>query len=103
MTDYEKARKFALSILEVDKNREKNHIAVIAAHAIQLVKLMSPADHIVDVDESRLVRDLESLITFNIGRSFIIDDDEDHEPWLRVKGADIKWNFWNRYRLYLTQ
>ncbi|OQX22704.1 MAG: hypothetical protein BWK75_00090 [Candidatus Altiarchaeales archaeon A3] len=31
----------------------------------------------------------------------ILDNDEGYKPWLKDKKADIKWDFWNRYLIYL--
>jgi Z1 domain len=102
MTDYQKALSYALTILGHEAGHSKEHIAQVARVAIQTVATMANG-RAVDVDEARLVRELEGLVTWRVGRDFVIDTDEDHVQWLPAKRGSIDWKFWNRYRRYLTE
>lgn len=102
MTDYQKALSHALMILGHEAGQSKEHIATVARAAIQLVAATSPGGR-ADVDEARLIRELEGLVTWRVGRDFIIDADEDHLQWLPGQRGQIDWKFWNRYRRYLTE
>jgi hypothetical protein len=102
MTDYQKALSHALMILGHEAGQSKEHIATVAKAAIQLVAATTQGG-IVDVDEARLTRELEGLVTWRVGRDFIIDTDEDHIQWLPAKRGITDWRFWNRYRRYLTE
>lgn len=102
MTDYEKALSHAVLILGQEVSHSKSRIAEIARLAIQMVTGLAPKNIPVDIDEARLIRELEGLVTWRVGRDFVIDSDEDHIRWLPAKRGVIEWKFWNRYRRYLT-
>ncbi|HEV8483285.1 MAG TPA: Z1 domain-containing protein [Blastocatellia bacterium] len=102
MTDYEKALSHAVLMLGHESSHSKAHIAEIARLAVQVVTAMAPKDKPLEIDEARLVRELEGLVTWRVGRDFVIDSDEDHIQWLPAKRGVIDWKFWNRYRRYLT-
>lgn len=103
MTDYQKALRFALSLLDVERNYDKSHIVKVAKLAIQSVAVLTPPESAEKIDELKLIRELETLVTFNVGQSFVIENDIDHIPWLPAKRGVLLWNFWNRYRRYLIE
>lgn len=103
MTDYQKALSYALTILGQESGHSKAHIAQVARVAVRTVAAMAPKDRAVEIDEAKLVRELEGLVTWRVGRDFIIDTDEDHVQWLPARRGVIDWKFWNRYRRYLTE
>jgi hypothetical protein len=102
MTDYEKALSHAVLMLGHEGSHSKSHIAEIARLAVQVITAMASKDKPVEIDEAKLVRELEGLVTWRVGRDFVIDSDEDHIQWLPGKRGVIDWKFWNRYRRYLT-
>lgn len=53
------------------------------------------------VDRDSLIRELEEVFTIWSDAPASLSSDENHEPWLKQKSADINWNFWDRYKLYL--
>ncbi len=55
-----------------------------------------------EVDREALIRQLEELFTTWANEPSAIGNDDDHKPWLATKQAEIKWQFWSRYKLYLT-
>lgn len=103
MTDYDKALSHALLMLGHEAEHAKARIAEVARLAIQVVTTMAPKDKPALVDEARLTRELEALVTWRVGRDFVIDTDEDHIQWLPAKRGTTEWRFWNRYRRYLIE
>jgi len=55
------------------------------------------------VDRERLVKELEELFTVWSNDPSALGNDDDHKQWLSSKRADIQWQFWTRYKSYLTQ
>eukprot|EP01041_Mallomonas_annulata_P032015 gene32015-54427_t len=54
------------------------------------------------VDRLALIKELEEIFTiWSDAPSSLDNDDDQHQPWLTQRHSEIKWNFWNRYRLYL--
>lgn len=53
------------------------------------------------VNDEKLLRDvLEAVATYG-GITTSLKDERDHEAWLSSERADISWNYWKRYTLYL--
>ena len=103
MTDYDKALSHAQLMLSQESRHTKADIAQIAELAIDVVAVRAGGRDYVDIDESRLVRELEALVSWRVGRGFLIDSDEDHLQWLPSRRGTIDWKFWKRYRQYLGQ
>ena len=104
MTDHQKALSYALTILGQESGHSKEHIAHVAKVAIQTVAAMAPPNgKALEIDEEQLIRELEGLVTWRVGRDFIIDTDEDHVQWLPARRGVVEWKFWKRYRRYLTE
>lgn len=51
------------------------------------------------IDE--LVKDLETMFNIWVDGPQIIDNNEDHVPWLHLRREDIEWRYWSRYRSYM--
>jgi hypothetical protein len=100
MSAYEFARHIAQGSLNPEKTVTKELIREKANAAISVLPQFGFTD---PVDEAALVRELESLYTIWIGKGTILEDNQDHIPWLLSKKVDIAWDFWYRYRLYLEQ
>jgi hypothetical protein len=103
ITNYQKARSQALLILDQWDAHNKARIADIAAIAIKTVALLLPKGMPLDIDEAKLIRELESMIAWNVGQEFVLDDDTGHEQWLPAQLGTIEWKFWKRYRRYLAE
>ena len=56
-----------------------------------------------EVDEEKLVRELESLFNIWIGLGTVLENKEGHIPWLADRNSEINWDFWNRYVRYLEE
>ncbi|MFY4805640.1 Z1 domain-containing protein [Aliarcobacter butzleri] len=54
------------------------------------------------VDKENIFKELQKhFATYETIESSMLSDD--HQHWLKNKGSDIKWKFWNRYKEYLVQ
>lgn len=55
------------------------------------------------VDRTALIREVQAIYNFIRVDDFrIIEAAERRRPWINDKKGSISWNFWNRYRDYLT-
>lgn len=54
-----------------------------------------------EFDRNYLIREIESLCNIRMDDFRIIEAEERRKPWIANAKADIKWNFWSRYRDYL--
>jgi hypothetical protein len=98
MNAYEFAKQLAQLSLQGEKTVTPELIREKASTVISTLPQLGYSD---PVDKSALVKELESLYTVWIGKGAILDDEQDHIPWLPAKRADIDWDFWYRYRQYL--
>ena len=55
------------------------------------------------ISRETLARDLSELYNVFTGEGAILTDAKDHEDWLPQRRAEINWDFWDRYALYLEQ
>lgn len=55
------------------------------------------------IDANQLIRELETLYSIWIPQGTILEDQQDHIPWLSDRKAAINWDFWSRYCCYLEQ
>lgn len=55
------------------------------------------------VDTNNLIKELETLYSIWMAQGTILEDKQDHIPWLPDCKAEINWDFWNRYRRYLEE
>ena len=49
----------------------------------------------------QLERELEAEFNVYVGNSSALSDDSDHVAWLGDASVSIRWDFWERYKLYL--
>jgi hypothetical protein len=77
--------------------QEKVKIAVDSTTASQ-------QNRAVEVDEEKLVRELESLFNIWMGLGTVLENNKDgHIPWLADRNSEVNWDFWNRYVRYLEE
>jgi hypothetical protein len=60
-------------------------------------------DPTADIDEERLLRDLESRTTVHMEEAIGLSETEDHEDWLGSVRQTLDWAFFQRYRRWLVQ
>lgn len=102
MSEFDKALSIAMIMLGPQGGTSKEQIAQAAKVAIQNATFGTTTNP-ADIDEVRLIRILESQVSWSVGKEFVIDSDDGHEKWLPAKKADIPWKFWKRYRRYLLE
>jgi hypothetical protein len=103
MTDYQKALSRALQMLGQERRYAKQQIAEIASVAVSTVTITAPDSTKVQIDEGKLVRELESMISWTIGQEFVMDSNENHVDWLPSRRSEIEWRFWDRYKRYISE
>lgn len=54
------------------------------------------------IDEEVLFRDIMTGYTTLGGGMTTLEDSRDHQEWLANERADIRWDYWRRYKDYLT-
>ncbi|AFZ19207.1 Z1 domain-containing protein [Allocoleopsis franciscana] len=101
MNDYDMARQLAQVMLKVEPTPTREIIQEKVR--VVLSMLGSQRNHAVEVDEEKLVRELQSLFNTWIGIGTILDNQEDHIHWLPDRNSEIIWDFWDRYRRYLEE
>ncbi|MBR8834021.1 MAG: hypothetical protein DSM106950_08260 [Stigonema ocellatum SAG 48.90 = DSM 106950] len=102
MNDYDMARQLVQVMLKVEPTPTQEIIQEKVKAVVTM--LANQRNGAVDVDEDKLVRELESLFNISMGIGTILDDrQEDHIPWLPDRRSEISWDFWNRYRRYLEE
>ncbi|MEH1855045.1 MAG: Z1 domain-containing protein [Nostoc sp.] len=101
MNDYDKARQLVQIMLKGENIPTRE----IIQEKVRLVIFMlrSSESYAIEVDEEKLVRELEAIFNIWIGTATILDNQEDHIPWLPDRRSEISWDFWNRYRRYLEE
>jgi hypothetical protein len=103
MNDYDRTRLVAQALLKGEQTptrqiiQEKVKIAVDSTTASQ-------QNRAVEVDEEKLVRELESLFNIWMGIGTVLENNKDgHIPWLADRNSEVNWDFWNRYVRYLEE
>lgn len=75
----------------------KNNTIEEVREKAPLIQLLHP-----DVDINTLIKEMEKIINVIAEDARIIESSE-NKPWLSAKKAEIKWNFWNRYKIFLEE
>jgi hypothetical protein len=98
-TDRQQALAVARNLLPTDRLASSEDIrgAVGGARAA-----MMATGRAWTLDEADLARELEALINVFVGGSTSLEDDTDHVEWLSSRRHEIEWDFWNRYRRWLS-
>jgi hypothetical protein len=95
----ERARELALTILGGSDAPGPDDVELAIAGALAALGKISPDSA---VDAVALRREIEELVTVFVPGETVLEDDTDHVPWLAEERASIDWNFWDRYRRFLT-
>lgn len=102
MNDYEMARQLTQVYLKSQQTATRQ----IIQEKVRSVLTMLSKDNgrTFEVDEEKLVRELESLFNIRMGLGTVLENKkEDHIPWLADRNSEINWDFWNRYVRYLEE
>jgi Z1 domain len=100
MNAYETARNMVQLLLKGEQNPTPELIRDKVQSIVGTLPQFGFAE-IVDADQ--LIRELETLYSIWMAQGTILEDMQDHIPWLPDSKADINWDFWDRYRRYLEE
>jgi Z1 domain len=100
MTSYETARNLVQLLLKGEQTPPPELIREKVRMALSMLSSQGMAE---EVEEETLIRDLETLYSIWMAKGTILEDKQDHLPWLPDRKAEINWDFWNRYRRYLEE
>jgi hypothetical protein len=101
MNDYEMARQLTQVYLKSQQTATRQ----IIQEKVRSVLTMLSKDNgrTFEVDEEKLVRELESLFNIRMGLGTVLENKEGHIPWLPDRNIEINWDFWKRYERYLEE
>ena len=101
MSDLERARVIALSLLRDQDLPDEAGVRQAAEIAVQALRAQSPGSQ---VDADTLTRELEANLNVSVGQAATLtDEDSDHLPWLPGRRASIEWDFTRRYHRFLEE
>jgi Z1 domain len=100
MTPYETARNLVQLLLRGEQTPPPELIREKVRMALSMLGGQGLAE---GVDEEALIRDLETLYSIWMAQGTILEDKQDHIPWLPDQKAETNWDFWDRYRRYLEE
>lgn len=95
----ERARELALTILGGTEAPGPDDVELAIAGALAAIEKISPG---AAVDAVALRREIEELVTVFVPGETVLEDNTNHVPWLAEERASIEWDFWERYRRFLT-
>ena len=100
MTPYETARNLVQLLLKGEQTPSPELIREKVRMALSMLGGQGMTE---GVEEATLIRDLETLYSIWMAQGTILEDKQDHIPWLPDRKAEINWDFWDRYRRYLEE
>jgi len=54
------------------------------------------------IDKDTIIREVQSIYNIHIDDFRVIESSERRRPWINDKKSSLQWNFWQRYRDYLS-
>jgi Z1 domain len=100
VNSYETARQMTQLLLKGEQNPTP---ALIREKVQTVVSMLNSQEMAEGIDTEMLIRELETLYVIWIGQGTILEEQQNHIPWLPERRAEISWDFWNRYRQYLEE
>jgi hypothetical protein len=102
-SDFEKARAHAQLLIRSAREESGGALtSQMIAEQVDFVLSIKP-EWKTGVDRDVLIRNLETIFTTWIGEARILQNMEDHKPWLGERKAEIEWHYWNRYKQFLQE
>ncbi|MBD2465606.1 Z1 domain-containing protein [Oscillatoria sp. FACHB-1407] len=102
MNDYDMARQLVQVFLKAEQKIPTREIIQERVKAV-LSMLTSQQGRAVEIDEEKLIREIQTLVNIQMGIGTILDSEKGHVPWLSDRNSEINWDFWNRYVRYLEE
>jgi hypothetical protein len=100
MSAYETARNMVQQLL---KGEQSPTPELIREKVKSIVAVLPQLGFSEVIDTELLIRELETLYSIWMAQGTILEDQQDHIPWLPDRKAEINWDFWDRYRRYLEE
>lgn len=100
MSAYETARNMVQQLL---KGEQSPTPEIIREKVQSIVTVLPQLGFSEVIDTELLIRELETLYSIWMAQGTILEDQQDHIPWLPDHKAEINWDFWDRYRRYLEE
>ena len=101
MARVDQARSFVRVILAGREAPSLDEIKAAVAQAIAFSATGAPSERL---DEEALVREFESVYSVYFpSQTQVLEDQEDHVPWLPECKATIEWDFWGRYEYFIRE
>ena len=97
MNTYETARNMVQQLLKGEQNPTPE---LIREKVQSIVAVLPQLGFSEVIDAEVLIRELETLYSIWIAQGTILEDKQDHIPWLPDRKAEVNWDFWDRYRRY---
>jgi Z1 domain len=98
--NYETARNMVQLLLKGEQTPTPELIREKVQTVLSMLRSQKMAE---EVEAESLIRELETLYVIWIGQGTILEEQQDHIPWLPERRAEVNWDFWNRYRRYLEE
>jgi len=106
-TEHDRAQDDALAYAMVilARHEQITDAGVTAAieAAVLTTNMLAGADGAVPIDTNRLRRRIEERVNVWTSEQSVLSNDIDHIPWLSAEKAELRWEFWDRYRAYITE
>jgi hypothetical protein len=100
MSAYETARNMVQQLL---KGEQSPTPELIREKVQSIVAFLPEVGFSEVIDTELLIKELETLYSIWMAQGTILEDKQDHLPWLPDRKAEINWDFWDRYRRYLEE
>ena len=92
MNDYDTARQVAQVLLKGEQTPTRQIIQEKVKIAVDSTRT-SQQGRTVEVDEEKLVRELEGIFNIWMGLGTELENKEGHIPWLADRNSEINWDF----------
>lgn len=76
--------------------------SVTQAEIAQAVDTALTIPQYANLDRELLIREVQAIFNIRLDEFRIIEANERRRPWINEKKSSISWNFWSRYRDYLS-
>lgn len=105
MTPYQQAKLIATVFIQIKKNENSGTISAKDIEESVAKAIAQIPQGLEKINSEELTAELQRDFTTIIDKPMTIqaDDEENWKPWVAKSKEEIKWRFWERYRLHLLQ
>jgi hypothetical protein len=95
VVEFEDLKRMAVMLLSKDGQLPSKEMV---ENAVDTVMRIAPEFQ----ERTRLVRDIEATFSITVADGTMLSEDAGHAQWLDGRRATIEWDFWRRYRTWLS-